>query len=196
MVRLVCDVDDSKRPRAAFAGGFAGYNFDDYLDIFHLSIGRFQVFWSENIWPTDAWLIGRPIIRLVSNSLFLLYICLPNVCRPNGFRSKDVTPIYRNEKMKKWKKFKNFASFQQVSQSYKTFCGCNLQLFAISQSALAGRSSLVQCLWVRPESYPIVEYLKDASRGSALALLAKIRLGWNGLVRSKLKLMNIRKIRP
>jgi hypothetical protein len=79
--------------------------------------------------------------------------------------------------MKKWKKFKNFASFQQVSQSYKTFCGCNLQLFAKSQSALAGLSSLVQSLWVRPESYPTVEYLKDASLWSALALLAKIRLG-------------------
>ena len=40
VVRLVCDVKDDVRPRAAFAGGFESYNFNDYLDIYNLSIGR------------------------------------------------------------------------------------------------------------------------------------------------------------
>lgn len=31
VVKLVCDVDESKRPCAAFAGGLQSYNFDDYL---------------------------------------------------------------------------------------------------------------------------------------------------------------------
>ena len=38
VVRLVCDADPSKRPTASFAGGVGSYNFDDYLDIYHLSV--------------------------------------------------------------------------------------------------------------------------------------------------------------
>ena len=34
---------------------------------------------------------------------------------------------------------------------------------------------------VRPRDYPRVEHLKGVSLGSALALVANIRLGWKGL---------------
>jgi hypothetical protein len=38
--------------------------------------------------------------------------------------------------------------------------------------------------WVKPGAYPKVEHLKGASVGSALALPAKIRLGWKNLPRT------------
>jgi hypothetical protein len=41
--------------------------------------------------------------------------------------------------------------------------------------------TLVQCLRARPEAYPIVEHLKNASLELALAILENIRLSWKGL---------------
>jgi hypothetical protein len=64
-------------------------------------------------------------------------------------------------------------------QSYKTSYGRNISIFVISYSlSLASFSSLVQCLWARPRTYPRVEHLKDASLRLAPALPANIRLGW------------------
>jgi F-box protein 18 (helicase) len=42
VVKLVCEAETSSRPKASFAGGFDSYNFDDYLDIYHLSVGQNQ----------------------------------------------------------------------------------------------------------------------------------------------------------
>ncbi len=65
---------------------------------------------------------------------------------------------------------------------YKKFYSRNLRIFYNSQClTLASLSSLVQCLWVRPGTYPKVEHLKGASLGQAPALPTNTRLGWKGL---------------
>jgi hypothetical protein len=51
----------------------------------------------------------------------------------------------------------------------------------IECSSEAGLSSLVECFWVRPGAYPIVEHPEGVSLGLTPALFANIRLGWRGL---------------
>ncbi len=50
--------------------------------------------------------------------------------------------------------------------------------------SLAGLSSLVYYLLVRPGPYPRVKYLEGALLDKAPALLTNIRLGWTGLPRT------------
>jgi hypothetical protein len=45
---------------------------------------------------------------------------------------------------------------------------------------MASLSILVDCLWVRPGAYPIVEHLKGTTLGLAPFLPTNIRLGWKG----------------
>jgi hypothetical protein len=42
-------------------------------------------------------------------------------------------------------------------------------------------SSIVYCLWVRPEAYPTAEHMKIALAEYTLALFSNIRLGWKSL---------------
>jgi hypothetical protein len=50
--------------------------------------------------------------------------------------------------------------------------------------SLAGFSSQVKCLWVRLGAYFILEHLKGASLGKALALPKQFKLGWKDLLRT------------
>jgi len=59
--------------------------------------GGFHHFWSKNIWandifPTKCFFQLSSELAISSTSLLLYFACRPNVCRPNGFRSKAAEP--------------------------------------------------------------------------------------------------------
>ncbi len=62
----------------------------------HLGGGGVGVFWSKSfrptdIWPTSLWPAWQ---RLDLQVNFIPYVYRPNVCQPNGFLPKDVTPTH------------------------------------------------------------------------------------------------------
>ncbi len=66
------------------------------INLVFLGLG---VFWSKNSWPTDIWsILKKPVGQLIvapDRGRADKALHRPNVCRPNGFRLKDVAPTQK-----------------------------------------------------------------------------------------------------
>jgi hypothetical protein len=92
--------------------------------------------------------------------------------RENGAQDENLPPINENGRK----------SSTILARLKKRFYVRNLRIFVISWClSLASLSSLVYCLWVRPEAYPRVEHPKSSSLGLAPVLPAEIRLDGKSL---------------